>query len=182
MDDPADAAAPDGSSADHAAEVDAAAKLAARAVRLLAVREHSVQELRSKLRRARTADGADDADDATIEAVLGDLQRDGLLSETRFVEAFVRSRLGRGQGPAKIRAGLMQRGVARELADDALDELDQRDRDEAFWRDRAHAAQTRRFGAAPPADRADWAKRARFLSGRGFGTEVIYRTLGEQPV
>lgn len=161
-----DAAAPD--SAGH--------ELKARGVRLLAVREHSVQELRRKLRRARTSDSADDAD---IEAVLEDLQRDGLLSEERFVEAFVRSRLGRGQGPAKIRAGLMERGVARELVDDALDQPDQ---DAEFWRERARTAQTRRFGAGPPTDRADWAKRARFLSARGFGPEVIYRTLGEQPV
>ncbi|MYE13835.1 MAG: regulatory protein RecX [Gammaproteobacteria bacterium] len=161
---------------DAAAPDSAGQELAARAIRLLAVREHSVQELRRKLRRTRTPDSADDA---AIEAVLEDLQRDGLLSEERFVEAFVRSRLGRGQGPAKIRAGLMERGVARKLVDDALDQLDQ-DRD--FWRDRARTAQARRFGAAPSADRADWAKRARFLSARGFGPDVIYRTLGEQPV
>lgn len=161
-----DAAAPDSAGQD----------LKARAVRLLAVREHSVRELRRKLRRARASDSADDA---AVEAVLEDLQRDGLLSEERFVEAFVRSRLGRGQGPAKIRAGLMERGVPRELVDDALDRPDQ---DAEFWRDRARTAQNRRFGAGPPADRADWAKRARFLSARGFGAEVIYRTLGEQPV
>lgn len=158
---------------DATAAGDAAHDLAARAVRLLAVREHSVQELRRKLRHTRKPEGVDEA---TVEAVLENLQRDGLLSEARFVEAFVRSRLGRGQGPAKIRAGLIERGVARELVDDALDE------DADFWRDRARDAETRRFGAAPPADRADWAKRARFLSARGFGPEVIYRTLGEQPV
>lgn len=163
-----DAPTPDATAAD-----DAAQELAARAVRLLAVREHSVQELRRKLRRTR---GPDSADDAAIEAVLEDLQRDGLLSEERFVEAFVRSRIGRGQGPAKIRAGLIERGVARELVDDALDE------DADSWRNRARDAETRRFGAAPPADRADWAKRARFLSARGFSPDVIYRTLGEQPV
>ena len=168
-----DAAAPDDLSAEDAAPELAGRELTARAVRLLAVREHSVLELRRKLRRARKPDGPDDD---TIGAVLADLQRDGLLSEERFVEAFVRSRLGRGQGPAKIRAGLMERGVARELVDDALDQ------DVEFWVDRAEAAQTRRFGAAPPADRADWAKRARFLSARGFGPGVIYRTLGEQPV
>lgn len=159
---------PDAAPPDSAAD-----ELAARAVRLLAVREHSVQELRRKLRRTRTPD---EVDDAAIEAVLEDLQRDGLLSEARFVEAFVRSRLGRGQGPAKIRAGLIERGVARELVDNALEQ------DADFWRDRARDAQTRRFGVAPPADRADWAKRARFLSARGFGPELIYRTLGEQPV
>ena len=158
-----DAPTPDATTAQEGAH-----ELAARAVRLLAVREHSVQELRRKLRHARKPEGADEA---TVEAVLEDLQRDGLLSEARFVEAFVRSRLGRGQGPAKIRAGLIERGVARELLDDALDQLDQQDRDEEFWRDQAQAVQTRRFGAGPPAGRADWAKRARFLSARGFGAE-----------
>ena len=147
--------------------------LTVKALRFLAAREHSVQELRRKLGRGRTRGGADDA---TIETVLETLQRDGYLSDSRFAEAFVRSRTGRGQGPAKIRAGLIERGVPRELVDGVLDvEVN-------VWRELAKDAHARRFGAAPPADRRDWARRARFLSTRGFPSEVVYRTLGEQPV
>ena len=165
---------------------DAASDLAARALRLLAAREHSVAELRRKLRRGRSRGGTGAReghgtngvaiDDDMVEAVLATLQRDGLLSDARFAEAFVHGRIGRGQGPAKIRAGLMERGVARELVEDALD------LDGDFWTERAREAHAKRFGATPPTDRAGWAKRARFLAARGFGAEVVYRTLGEQPV
>ena len=147
--------------------------LTVKALRFLAAREHSVKELRGKLGRGRTRGGANDA---TVETVLETLQRDGYLSDSRFAEAFVRSRTGRGQGPAKIRAGLIERGVPRELVDAALD------LDGNVWRELAEDAHARRFGPAPPADRRDWARRARFLSTRGFPSEVVYRTLGEQPV
>ncbi len=147
--------------------------LTVKALRFLAAREHSVKELRRKLGRGRTRGGANDA---TVETVLETLQRDGYLSDSRFAEAFVRSRTGRGQGPAKIRAGLIERGVPRELVDAALD------LDGNVWRELAEDAHARRFGPAPPADRRDWARRARFLSTRGFPSEVVYRTLGEQPV
>ena len=156
--------------------------LTVKALRFLAAREHSVKELRGKLGRGRTRGGANDANDATdatdatVETVLETLQRDGYLSDSRFAEAFVRSRTGRGQGPAKIRAGLIERGVPRELVDAALD------LDGNVWRELAEDAHARRFGPAPPADRRDWARRARFLSTRGFPSEVVYRTLGEQPV
>ena len=170
-----------GSATEDTAENNAVADLTERAMRLLAAREHSVAELRRKLRSGRTPGGAGKrvrgkgCDDA-LESVLDTLQRGGLLSDVRFAEAFVHSRVERGQGPAKIRAGLRERGVARELVDDALDfEPD-------FWRERAVRAHAKRFGEAPPADRAEWAKRARFLAARGFAAEIVYRTLGEQPV
>ena len=121
---------------DTATENDPVANLTGRAMRLLAAREHSVEELRRKLRHCRSRDRAgrrvrNTVDGDTLEAVLGALQRGGLLSDVRFAEAFVHSRIERGQGPAKIRAGLRERGVAGELVDDALDfEPD-------FWRERA---------------------------------------------
>ncbi len=167
--------------ADTATEDHAVADLTGRAMRLLAAREHSVEELRRKLRHCRSRDRAgrrvrNTVDGDTLEAVLGALQRGGLLSDVRFAEAFVHSRIERGQGPAKIRAGLRERGIAKELVDEALDFAP------AFWRERAERVHVKRFGDAPPADRSDWAKRARFLAARGFAAEVVYRTLGEQPV
>lgn len=123
--------------------------------------------------------------DAWVDAVINDLVRHGLLSDERFAESFVRRGIDRGHGPLKIRAGLRSRAVADDIIDDALTFSDD------FWLDRARAAQTKRFGHDcdngdgtgehdadhAPANRSEWARRARFLAARGFASDIIYRTL-----
>lgn len=135
------------------------------AVRLLARREHSRLELARKLASRGHADDL-------IEETVADLARAGLQSDDRFAQAFVRSALERGHGPLKIRAGLTQRGVDGDTAS-AYFELDA---DE--WSERAATALRKRFGSAPVDDRADWARRARFLAGRGFPSDVAAKILG----
>ena len=137
------------------------------ALGLLARREHSLRELRTKLKlRGHPA--------PAIEAVLEELAARGLVSDERFAEAFLRSRLERGQGPLKIRAQLRERGVAPGLIDDALGEA------EIDWDSRAAAARSRRFGESPPADRSEMARQARFLRGRGYSEGQVARAvLGE---
>lgn len=73
---------------------------------MLARREYSVSDLRRKLERKHT-----DADD--IDAVVRRLVDEGMVCDRRFAEAFVRSRVARWQGPRKIRAELVRRGVAQ---------------------------------------------------------------------
>ena len=135
------------------------------AVRLLARREHSRFELARKL-------GGRGHPDDLIEEIIGDLSRAGLQSDERFAQAFVRSALGRGQGPLKIRAGLAERGVDRDIAS-AYFNLDA---DE--WREHAVSALRKRFGSTPVENRGEWARRARFLAGRGFSSEVVAKVLG----
>ena len=136
------------------------------AIRLLARREHSRRELRRKL----TARGHTDPE---VEETLDVLATDGLQSDARFAESFARMGVDRGHGPLKIRAGLQERGIKEELIDSVIDE------DEGCWHGRAQAASVKRFGVAPPADRADWGRRARFLNGRGFPSSVVWRVLGD---
>ena len=162
-----------------------------RALRLLARREHSRFELRRKLLRGRVLNGGDRGNaggqmDVLVNSVLDDLARRDLLSDARFAEAFVRGGIDRGQGPLKIRAALRGRGVADDVIDDTLTFSDD------FWLDRARAAQAKRFGngSGPdgetdlegnPTNRSEWAKRARFLAGRGFASDIIYRTVTKAP-
>ena len=82
----------------------------AQAVRLLARREHSQVELARKLE-------AKGHDSDVAKQVVTELACQGLQSDRRFVEAFVRSRLGRGQGERKIRADLYARGIDDATAD-----------------------------------------------------------------
>lgn len=81
---------------------------------MLARREYSVSELRGKLERKYN-----DVDD--IDAVVRRLVDEGMVCDRRFAEAFVRSRIARWQGPRKIRAELVRRGVAQADIHAALD-------------------------------------------------------------
>lgn len=125
------------------------------AMDLLARREHSPRELRAKLaQRGYPADA--------IDATLAALEREGLLSATRYLEAFIAGHARRGQGPVRIRAELEQQGIDREaiaaaLAGCGLDFA-------ALARD----VRARRFGPAAPADFAERARQLKFLQYRGF--------------
>jgi len=138
--------------------------LRARAVALLARREHSRVELERKL-GASAAEG--------LGKVLDDLEQLGLQSDERFASEFVRARAARGHGPRKIRAELSERGIAAHLAERALEEAGQ------DWLSLARAAHDKRFGDAPVVDRRDWSRRARFLAARGFPSDLIARVVDE---
>ena len=131
-----------------------------RALGLLARREHSRAELRRKLSGPDTLPGE-------LEALLDGLVESGLLSDARYAEVFVRSRIERGHGPLRIHRDLRQRGVDDGLARDALAEAD------VDWRERLAEVHRKRFGTAPPADRREQARRARFLAQRGFDGDAI---------
>ena len=137
-----------------------------RALGLLARREHSRAELRAKLARSGH-------ERAAAERAVEDLAQRGLVSDARFAEAFVRSRIERGSGPLRIRRDLEARGVEPEVVDRFLDAQDEE------WEERARSARTKRFGAAPPGDRGEAARQSRFLLGRGFTRRQVRRAIEE---
>ena len=134
------------------------------AVRLLARREHSRRELARKLAERGF-------DDAETEEALDRLVREGLQSDARFAEEYARARLGKGFGPRRVTAELAEYGVAVEHRHWA--ELDPE-----AERARAAEALHKRFGPGAPADRKDWARRMRFLEGRGFAPELCRPLVG----
>lgn len=75
------------------------------AYRLLGRREYSIAELARRLEQKwPEADKIGSLVDALVE--------ENLVSDQRFAESFVRSRLQRSQGPLKIKAALRAKGVA----------------------------------------------------------------------
>ena len=87
--------------------LDSPAAVRRAAMDLLARREHGRMELSRKLRsRGAPPD--------LIEPALEKLADEGLLSEARYLESFVRMRANAGYGPLRIREELTQRGLPRE--------------------------------------------------------------------
>lgn len=133
--------------------------LRARALRLLGRREYARREMAERLARwgATTEQAA---------RVLDGLEADGLLSEQRYAESWIRTRLGRGDGPRRLRHALAQAGLDEDLIEQALPENED-------WAARLEAARRRHFGAPPPADWPEWARQARYLERRGYPPELI---------
>ncbi len=138
---------------------ESAAELKARALRHLARREHSRAELERKL--APHAESA-----GQLQALLDQLEERKQLSNERFAEQRAHV-LARKYGPARIRHDLKAKGISPELVDrvSAAGELET-----------ARAILQRRY-RAPAATREERARRARFLQGRGFSSDVIHRLL-----
>lgn len=132
----------------------------ARALGLLARREHSRLELSKKL-------GARGFPRDVVARVIDRLEQSGALSESRFEESYIRARAARGFGPMRITAELRERGIDVERA--ALANFD--------WSELCEEARHKRFGGCPPARGAQWQKQARFLHGRGFPESLIRRVL-----
>lgn len=131
-----------------------------KAVGLLARREHSARELKSKLTRKGL-----DADESA--AALAQLQSKDFQSDARFGEMLVRTRIEAGYGPRWILAELRQHGIADAEAQ-ALIESAKPDWP-ALIRDLVH----RRYGAKSAVGLAERGKRAAFLLRRGFDAHTV---------
>lgn len=126
-----------------------------KAMDFLAQREYSRAGLIKKL----TSKGYDKA---VSQAAVTRLQDDGLVSDERFIEAFVRRGVNKGHGPVRIRHELEEHQLGGELIQQYLAN------DDVFWGECAGRARRKRFGSVLPAQYDEQAKQKRFLQYRGF--------------
>jgi regulatory protein len=138
-----------------------------KALRALARREYSRAELARKL-------GGGGGSTADIEALLGEFEASGWLSDERFAGGAARQRQGR-YSQRYILEDLKAKGVAGETARDAVSALEQDDYAAALalWR--------QRFGKAPE-NQKEKARQVRFLQSRGFALQVVFRVLRDHGV
>ncbi|BAN22226.1 recombination regulator RecX [Caballeronia insecticola] len=136
--------------------------LKGRALAYLSRREYSRAELSRKLRPY-----AEEAD--SLEALLDSLERDGWLSNERFVESVVHRRASR-MGGGRIVSELKRHAVGEALISETADKLAQTETA------RAKAVWDRKYGVLPetPTERA---RQARFLAARGFSSGTIGKIL-----
>jgi regulatory protein len=134
--------------------------LKGRALRMLARREHSRAELHRKLERF-AAEGDD------VDAVLDDLAARGWLSDARFAELAIRARSARF-GPLRLAQQLRSRGVAEETISAGFRAAGEEGASDIakVWGSRFHEL---------PADERERGRQVRFLQGRGFALEAVFR-------
>lgn len=132
--------------------------LKARALRYLAMREHSRVELQKKLKRYQ---GEHD----NLEALLDQLEQQGYLSNDRFTESFLRRQQQR-LGNARILHDLQQHQLNDEQLSKARKELSNTEFERALgvWQRKYHI---------PPGDSDERLKQMRFLQQRGFSFDTI---------
>jgi regulatory protein len=146
----------------------AALSVKGRALRYLAQREHSRQELERKLAR-HVQDTEDASAEVQIAAALDELAAKGLLCEERAAASVLHSQ-GQRYGVRRLKQTLQGKGLAPALVASTLQQA--RSTELA----RAHEVWRRRFGS-PPADAAERARQMRFLAGRGFEGDIIRRVV-----
>lgn len=138
------------------------------AMRLLARREHSSQELKQKL-------AYKGFDSALLDTLIQDLRQEGLLSDERFAESYVRSRISRGYGPSRIRQELRQRGTNEEIIEATVIDNDEQ------WFELARSVRQKKFGMDSPQNLKEKLKQQKFLQYRGFGQQHMKFAFSKAP-
>jgi regulatory protein len=136
--------------------------LKARALRCLALREHSRLELTQKLLAHEQTPGE-------LSQLLDSLEAKGYIDTQRVIDSVLHRRAARW-GAARVRQELQAKGLDGDAVNEALAGL--KDSEQA----RAQALWESRFGSVA-LDLAARAKQTRFLLTRGFSAEVVRRVV-----
>ena len=134
-------------------------------LRLLARREHSKKELLDKL--ALRGFGGEE-----VGLVIDQMAEQNWQNDERYTECYIRQRIARGYGPARIRFELQQRGI--EQAD-----LDAQAEEQGGWKNLLLDVYCNKYDEESVLTQNEWLKRSRFLHQRGFSGEMIKRLFSE---
>ena len=131
----------------------------------LSRREHSRYELYKKI-------STHNFDKDLINQELDTLIKDKLLSDERFVEAFIFSRKKNGKGPLKISAELQQRGADESLINRYIEGIENSE-----WLESAEQVIEKKLGNAKQLDYDNQLKMMKFLNNRGFTIDQVKLTI-----
>ena len=136
-----------------------------KAMDYLSRREHSRYELYKKI-------STHNFDKDLINQELDLLIRDGLLSDERFVEAFIYFRKKKGKGPLKISSELRDRGADESLINKYIEEIENSE-----WLESAEQVIEKKLGNAKQLDYDNQLKMMKFLNNRGFTIDQVKLTI-----
>ncbi|HET9836030.1 MAG TPA: regulatory protein RecX [Rhodanobacteraceae bacterium] len=131
-----------------------------RGLSMLARREHSRRELRTRLEHG----GYDEAEAGEAIKRLGE---QNYQDDERFGEMLLRARIAHGYGQARIRAELRSHGLDPGAIEALIASA------EVDWNALALAQLRKKYGSKPAADHAERVRRAQFLSRRGFSADTV---------
>lgn len=139
---------------------------------LLGRKQYTVAEIRERFARRKTWRGCELPTVAEINAVIARLRELGYLDDALYARNFIETRTRlRPKGVFGLRTELLRKGIAMEIAREALDAAAI---DEEVLALEALSRKRRGFTG----DRRQvWQKKARFLASRGFSPETISRVL-----
>jgi regulatory protein len=158
---------------------DLAKQIEARAVYLLAMREHGAKELKQKLLQKfpETSEllSQYSAESGFVNQLVTEViqlcQTNNWQSDERYLEQTVSSLAEKGQGPLKIQQKLQQACSDCSLISAYLDW------DESDWIEIAQGVLEKKYGDYhKPIAQKEQAKRMRFLQSRGFTQSTIWKT------
>lgn len=139
-----------------------APSLHARALAMLARREHTRAEMARKL-------GPHAESVEQVETLLDQLVARGWLSEARFAESRANV-LSRKFGSRKIEYDLKSRGVSPEVVERTVEQARTQELENC------RVAWQKKFGVLPQ-DAAERGRQMRFLAGRGFSADAVRQVL-----
>ena len=131
---------------------------------LLARREHGITELSRKLIVKKF-------DPQLVEEAIDGLVRENLLSDERFCESMINSRLNRGHGPIKVCFELRNKGVPDHIVESVMKQL------LPDWQQSLVDLIKKKYAGQLSGTPAERVKQVRFLSSRGFPHEMIYSVI-----
>ncbi|TEU30358.1 regulatory protein RecX [Alkanindiges illinoisensis] len=137
-------------------------RLRSTAFALLAKREHSKQELKSKL----LLYGASPEE---LEPLLAELTGNDYQSDERMAGMLVRANMRKGRGPARIQQELKKHHIEAELAEEDIEQVN--------WLQQAMELRMRKFGEELPTEQKEKVRQVRFLQYRGFNLDICFKAI-----
>lgn len=145
-------------------------KLRATALAWLGRQEYSIDKFSRKLRQY-------EATEEQVHLIVQEFCQHNWLSEQRYCEGFVRSRIRKGQGKARIINDARTHGLDQQTLLAALNQAE--DDDKVDWFELALETYQRRYGQTEVSDFKEKAKRIRFMQYRGFTMEQVQYAIDE---
>ncbi len=137
------------------------------AVALLAQRARASGEIKQKLRRKLYMED-------TIEMVIYKLEKERFLNDEEFAREWAASRARSRMGKSRIMQELRMKGIPQEMAENALDEVDEEESDEAAA---ALALKLFKRYSSEPDERKAMQKMLAAMARRGYGYDDSRRAI-----
>ncbi len=142
-------------------------ELLRKAASYCSISEHCISEVDLKLR-------AWDVAEADRRKIIGQLTEDDFINEKRFAKAFVRDKFHLNKwGKIKMTMALLEKGIEKELINNALNTIDEGEYDEMLASLLKSKAKSIRYEF----EYEKQGKLFRFAQSRGFENQVIERVL-----